>query len=176
MGVGRPTATLKMGMFLLAITGGGGERGFAHVPIPVAENQHGLEILEALQRLLQGGVEVGAIDGVGVGGRGRQSLPPPLWPCLAGQPELGVAPGVQPLGAADDLGWSASDRASSCCRRRPSGWRSPGVTLRWRCSTYSGRSRVKTSSVTNKKRRPSSRPTARARALRRQWVQPSQPA
>ena len=51
-----------------------------------------------------------------------------------------------------------------------------GVTLRWRRCTYSGRSRVKTSSVTNKKRRLSSRPTARPRALRRQLAKLSQPA
>ena len=51
-----------------------------------------------------------------------------------------------------------------------------GVRLRWRCWTYSGRSRVKTSSVTNKKRRHSSRPTARPRALRCQLAKLSQPA
>ena len=89
------------GDVLFAIAGGGGERGFAHVPIAVGQKQHGLEILETLQSQFQGGVEVSAIDGVGVGGRRGKVLHHHFGLVLQRQPELGGAPGVQPLGAAD---------------------------------------------------------------------------
>ena len=91
------------GNVLLAIAGGGGERGFAQVPIAVAQNEHGLEVFEALQSQFQGGVEVRAVDGVGVGGRRGKVFDHHFGLVLQGQPELGGAPGVQPLGAADDL-------------------------------------------------------------------------
>ena len=78
------------GNVLLAITGGGGERGFAHVPIPVGQKQDGLEILETLQSLLQGGVEVRAVDGVGVGGRRGKVFHHHLGLALAGAARIGA--------------------------------------------------------------------------------------
>ena len=61
-----------------------------------------MRFLKSLQGAFQGGVEVRAVDGVGVGGRRGKILDHHLGLVLQGQPELGGAPGVQPLGAADD--------------------------------------------------------------------------
>jgi len=172
IGVSRPTATLKMGISARDSAWRWRAGICPGFQFAVGQKQDGLEILEPLQGLFQGGVEVRAGDGVGVGEGAAKSSTTNFGLAFEGQPELGGAAGLQPFGALTALIGQGQSRvfmlSEASMRIGDFGGR-----LRWRCWTYSGRRRVKTSRSTRKIADIPAAPPA-ARALRRQLARLSQ--